>query len=37
MMTPKDMIRAAPSKSVNRDILVLGVTLRVWTFMHFGV
>ena len=37
MMTPRDVIRAKPGQSVNRDILVLGVALRVWTFMHFGV
>ena len=37
MMTPRDMIRATPSQSVNRDILVPSVALRVWTFMHFGV
>ena len=37
MMTPRDMIRATPSQSVNRDILVPGVTLRVETFLRFGV
>ena len=29
MMTPRDMIRAILGQSVNRDILVPGVTLRV--------
>ena len=37
MMTPRDMIRATPGQSVNRDISVPGVALRVWTFMRFGV
>ena len=37
MMTPKNMIRATLSQSVNRDILVPDVALRVLTFMCFGV
>ena len=36
-MTPKDMIKATPGQSVNRDILVLSVALRVWAFIRFGV
>ena len=36
-MTPRDMIRATPGQSVNKDILVPGEALRVWTFMHFEV
>ena len=37
MMTPRDMIIATPGQSVNRDILVVGVALRVWAFMRFRV
>ena len=37
MMTSKDMIKATPGQSVNRDILFLNVALRVWAFMRFGV
>ena len=37
MMIPRDMIRATPGQSMNRDILVLGVALRVWIFMRFRV
>ena len=36
-MIPRDMIRVTPSQSVNRDILVIGVALRVSTFMCFKV
>ena len=31
MMIPRDIIRATPGQSMNRDILVPGVALRVWT------
>ena len=37
MMAPKDMIRETHGQLVNRDILVPGVALRVWTFMLFRV
>ena len=37
MMTPRDMIRATSGQSVNRDILVPSVTLKVETFLRFGV
>ena len=37
MMTPKDVNRATLGQLMNRDIPVLSVTLRVWTFMCFEV
>ena len=35
--TPKDMSRATLSQSVNRDIPVSSVAIRVRAFKHFGV
>ena len=37
MMTPRDMSRATLGQSVNRDIPVPNVAIRVWTLMHFGL
>ena len=36
MMTSKDMNRATLGQSVNRDISIPSVALRVYTFRHFG-
>ena len=37
MRIPRDMSRAAFSDSINRDIPILKVAIKVRTFKHFGV
>ena len=37
MMTPRDVSRATFGQSVNRDITVPSMTLRIWTFMRLEI